>query len=329
MSDANPTIGIVVPCFNEAEGIADFHASLKSAADKIEDAAFQFLFVNDGSRDQTAAVLQRIIKSNPSSSMISLSRNFGHQAALRAGLDTLDGRVDAVVIMDGDGQHPPAMLQTMVDAWRNGADIVSMQRASTHKNGLFKRLSSQIYYRGLSRLADIEITPSVADFGLFSRKALREICRFREQDLFLRGAVAWLGFNRVLIPFEALERKHGTTRYTLRKMVRLAESGLFGFSTTPIKLTAKMGMWFVAASLIYLAYAMVQLLSNGTVQGWTSLLATVVFFGGMNLISIGVIGLYVARICDDVRARPLYMIADGAGTFGEMRMAQDLIKQSA
>jgi len=329
MSNAHPTIGIVVPCFNEAEGIAAFHASLRAAVKNLDDASFLFLFINDGSRDQTATILQRIIKNDPTSSMISLSRNFGHQAALRAGLDTMDGKVDAVIVMDADGQHPPAMIPAMVETWRKGADIVSMQRTSTRKSGLLKRLTSNLFYRGLSRLADIEITPSVADFGLLSRKALREICRFREQDLFLRGAVAWLGFNRVVVPFEALERMHGTTRYTLRKMVRLAESGLFGFSTTPIKLTAKLGVWFVALSMLYLAYAVVQLLSNGTVQGWTSLLATVVFFGGMNLISVGVIGLYVARICEDVRARPLYMIADGAGTLGEMRMAQDLVKQSA
>jgi dolichol-phosphate mannosyltransferase len=307
-------ISFVLPVFNEAAGLRAFHAELAGATAKRPDCAFEFLYVNDGSRDESLAVLRALESDDSRVRVLDLSRNFGHQIAITAGIDHATG--DAVIVMDTDLQDPPAVAMELVTAWEQGADIVYAQRRS-RQDGPFKRLSAWLYYVLLRRLAEVDIPRNTGDFRLMDRHAADALRRHRERNRFVRGIVSSLGFTQVGVPFDRDDRAAGTTGYPLTKMIRLAADGITSFSTTPLRMITHLGVFSVVVSLLGIGYAVVQKVfwPETTVEGWAWLAVAVLFMGGVQMLSLGVIGSYVGRIYSQVQDRPLYLLReDPAGS---------------
>lgn len=243
-----------------------------------------------------------------------LSRNFGHQVAITAGMDAATGR--AVVVMDGDLQHPPELIPEMARKWAEGFHVVNTTRMETDGISLKKKLFSKIFYKVINIDTEVPIYPDAADFRLMDRAAVEAFRQLREQDRFVRGLTSWIGFKQTFVPFNAPERHSGESKYTLRKMIRFAVNGITSFTTLPLKAVGTFGLIVAAASFFYAAFALYQKIVLGiTVEGWTSLLVGILFLGGVQLISIGVLGAYIARIFRQVKNRPLYFVQERAGRF--------------
>lgn len=302
-----PTLCVITPCYNEAEGVRLFYETLKPALSALPGLDHRILFVDDGSEDATLEELNALAVRDPCVQVYSLSRNFGHQIALTAGLDA--ARDDAVVMMDSDLQHPPALLPEMVRLWRAGHDVVWALRQNTTGSPWFKRISSEAFYRLLRKLAGTPIVAGAADFCLLSRRAHQALLQLPERHRFLRGMVAWIGFKRVFVPFVAPPRRAGQSKYTWPKMLKLAVDATFSFSTVPLRLAAQVGLAAIGLSLMYLVFILVcLLLRQPLVPGWTSIIFLVTFFGGVQLACIGLLGEYVARIFEEAKRRPLYLL---------------------
>lgn len=303
------TVDIVVPMFNEGEGCVHFHTELRVAIG-ASPYSFRFVYVNDGSTDNTREKLLQLSAADPDVRVIELSRNFGHQAALTAGLDAADA--DAVIMMDGDGQHPPALIPDMLKLYEAGFDVVQMQRADPRKSiSAFKRFSSSSFYTLLSRLGEVEIDRGFADFRLISREVLLALRQLREYHRFLRGMVPWLGFRRALLPFEAPQRFSGSTKYNFRKMLRLAGDGLFSFSLFPLRLGIFLGGLFLLLGFGEILYVVAFFLTGRTgtlVPGWSSLIVMLTISSGVTMVLLGFIGIYVGMIFQEVKARPVYIV---------------------
>lgn len=302
---------VVVPCFNEEACLRTFHQQLRGALERIPDAEVEILFVDDGSRDGTPQILAELSREDQAVRVLTLSRNFGHQIALTAGLDAADA--DAVVMMDSDLQHPPSLIPAMVAHWRAGSDIVSAVRQETHGASSLKRLSAAGFYRLINLLSDTHIVPGAADFCLLSRQAHRALISVRERNRFLRGIVSWIGFSRTFIPFQAPPRFAGQTKYSTAKMLGLAMSAIFSFSTLPLRLATRLGLLISAAGFAYFIYVLIaRVFLARTVEGWTSLMSVVLILGGGQLIFTGLLGEYLAVIYDEAKRRPLYFIKEPA-----------------
>jgi polyisoprenyl-phosphate glycosyltransferase len=300
------TLCVVSPCFNEAGGIRAFYDALKDVLGSLADLEHRIVFVDDGSTDATLQVLDRLAEDDARVRVYSLSRNFGHQVALSAGCDVAQG--DALVLMDSDLQHPPSLIPAMVAKWRAGADVVSAVRLRTADASLFKRMSARAFYRLLNSISDTPIVPGAADFVLLSAPARDALLRMPERHRFLRGMVSWIGFRREFVEYHAVARGAGRSSYTLRRMIRLASDALFSFSTAPVRLATRMGLAVVACGMLYLAYILYTLLAHPAriVPGWSSLMIVVLILSGVQIIFIGLIGEYVARIFEEAKGRPLY-----------------------
>jgi glycosyltransferase involved in cell wall biosynthesis len=299
---------VIVPCFNEEAGIGYFFDELRRVLDRLNDCEYEIAFIDDGSTDQTLTLLNSFAQENAAVSVYSFSRNFGHQAALIAGMDTTDKDVDALIMLDSDMQHPPSKIPDMIAAWRSGFEIVSMVRSDTSGQRWFKRKSSAWFYRLMAKSTELKIVSGASDFCLLGRRAIGALHAMPERELFLRGAIAWIGFSRTLINYDAPDRFAGHSKYSLAKMIKLAKQGIFSFSTSPIRICLRMGTALIFVAFMYLIYAVAMFSSNGTVAGWTSLIAVVVFFGGLNLFTLGVLGEYIARTFEEVKARPRYVL---------------------
>lgn len=300
-------LSVVCPCFNEAEVVRPFYQKLKGTLDSLEGLRCRILFVDDGSGDDTLARLNEIAAEDPAVSVYSLSRNFGHQVALTAGLDAARG--DAVVMMDSDLQHPPSLIPKMVELWRQGNDVVSAVRKCTADETWFKRLSSWAFYRLINWSSETPIYAGAADFCLLSRRAHKSLRQLPERHRFLRGMVSWIGFRRAFVEYEAPARAAGKSKYTLRRMLRLASNAVFSFSAAPLQSSARVGMLAIAAGLLYLVYVVGRyLLWHDLVPGWSSVVCCMVILGGLQLFFIGLIGEYLARIFEEVKRRPLYLL---------------------
>jgi dolichol-phosphate mannosyltransferase len=307
MIDKLQTVCVIAPCYNEAEGIEHFYDVLKSVLVALPNLDHRILFVDDGSRDATLDRLNTIAAGDARVLVYSLSRNFGHQVALSAGIDK--ARADAIIMMDSDLQHPPDLIPEMVRLWRAGNDVVSAVRQTTSQSALMKRLTSKGFYWMINVLSDTPIIPGAADFCLLSRKAHRTLRQMPERHRFLRGMVSWIGFKRASIPFEAPGRIAGYSKYTALKMLRLAADATFSFSVVPIRLASRLGIFTVVASLIYLVYILVRVFHYGdAVPGWASQIFVTVFLGGVQLAFIGVLGEYLARVFEEVKRRPVYIL---------------------
>lgn len=307
LNQRRPRICVVTPCFNEEEAIVYFYKAIKEVLNALPEYDHHILTVDDGSSDRTLEVLNGLAEKDPCLRVYSLSRNFGHQVALSAGLDAARG--DAIIMMDSDLQHPPTLIPQMVALWREGNDIVSAVRDHTEGVSFLKRMTSDGFYWVINKLGDTRMVTGAADFCLLSRKAHLALLTMPERHRFLRGLVSWMGFKRAFIHFQAPRRVAGTSKYTVWKMLRLALDAVFSFSTTPIRAAARLGLIVVVLSFVYLLYVlMLHILGKHVEPGWSSTMFVVLLLGGIQLAFIGVIGQYIARVFEEVKARPLYLL---------------------
>ena len=307
------TFSIVVPVFNEQSVIDEFSKRVLTVMDSLGE-PFEIIFVDDGSTDATFQKASLLASKSEAVKALRLSRNFGHQVAITAGMDAATGR--AVVVMDGDLQHPPELIPEMARKWAEGFHVVNTTRMETDGIPLKKKLFSKIFYKVINIDTEVPIYPDAADFRLMDRAAVEAFRQLREQDRFVRGLTSWIGFKQTFVPFNAPERHSGESKYTLRKMIRFAVNGITSFTTLPLKAVGTFGLIVAAASFFYAAFALYQKIVLGiTVEGWTSLLVGILFLGGVQLISIGVLGAYIARIFRQVKNRPLYFVQERAGRF--------------
>ncbi len=300
-------LSILVPVFNEEDNIRTLYRELTHHIEGL--CRTEIIFINDGSSDRTLEEIQEMHNEYPEIHYLSLSRNFGHQSALKAGLDFCSG--DVVISMDGDLQHPPHLIVKMLEQWKNGYDVVITTRQDKEESRLFKKCTSQNFYRLLSRISSLDLKPGTADFRLLDRKVVEVLKKFEESDIFFRGMVAWSGFKQFELPYIPEKRSSGETKYTLAKMLRLALNGLLGFSTFPLRMVTLIGMLISVASFLYGFYAIfIRIFSDEAVSGWASVMTGIYFLGGIQLISIGICGEYIGRIFMQTKKRPHYIIAD-------------------
>jgi polyisoprenyl-phosphate glycosyltransferase len=307
-----PSLSIVVPCYNEEACLTELHARLTRAAAAVAGEDYEIVLVNDGSRDRSWAMMQKLAASDPHVVAINLSRNHGHQLALTAGLDLCAGA--RILIIDADLQDPPELLPDMVaEMERRDADVVYAVRRARAGETAFKRGTAKLFYRLLSRLAEIEIPLDTGDFRLMSRRALDALLSLPEQARFIRGMVAWVGFRQVPIAYDRAERHAGETKYPLGRMMRFALDAVTGFSTAPLRMASHIGMWLVVASILLLIYIAIGFFTGTAIQGWTSLMLVVVVLGAVQMFVLGMIGEYLGRLYVEAKRRPLYIVSDIAG----------------
>lgn len=297
-------LSVIVPLYNEEEIVEKTFHTLEAELAHVE---HELIFVNDGSKDRTREILERLLTQTPKNKLVNFSRNFGHQAAFSAGLQHASG--DAVVIIDGDLQDPPTLIHEMLEKWKEGYQVVYAQRHKRAGESIFKKISAFCFYRILHSLTNIEIPADTGDYRLMDRCVVNQINALPERSRFLRGLVCWVGFKKVGILYDRAERSAGTSKYPLRKMMRLAIDGITSFSTTPLKISFMVGLIATIVALGILVWSFLEkfLSPNTTVPGWASLMTAIVFFSGVQLISIGILGEYIGRIYDEVKQRPLYI----------------------
>jgi polyisoprenyl-phosphate glycosyltransferase len=299
-------LSVVIPVFNEALTLPIMLERLGKA---LCDLDWEVIFVNDGSTDASLAILQMAAMMDRRVKVLSFPRNFGHQAAITAGLDFAQG--DAVVVMDADLQDPPEILPQMLSLLQEGYDVVSPQRVSREGDTFFKRWTAAVFYRLMARMADGRLTADVGDFRLFSRRAVLAIRSFREQHRFMRGLVGWLGFKEAVMPFERQPRAAGETKYPLIKMLRFAWTAISSFSALPLRLSTAAGALLSCAGFIYLLRVVyLALWTTELVPGWASVVVLQCIFSGIILLALGMIGDYVARNYEESKGRPLYIVTD-------------------
>lgn len=309
------SLSIVVPCYNEEACLGELHARLSRAARGVAGESYEIVLINDGSRDGSWPIMQALSAGDPHLVAINLSRNHGHQLALTAGLDLCSG--ERILIIDADLQDPPELLPDMIATMeRQKADVVYAVRRARAGETAFKLATAKIFYRLLSRLAEIEIPRDTGDFRLMSRRALDALLSLPEQARFIRGMVAWVGFRQVPIVYDRAQRHAGQTNYPLSKMMRFALDAVTGFSTAPLRMASHIGLWLVAASALLLAYIAFGFLTGSAIQGWTSLMLVVVVLGAVQMFVLGMIGEYLGRLYMEAKRRPLYIVSDIAGHVG-------------
>lgn len=302
-------VAYVLPIYDEEANLAAFHGALVEATDTRPDLDFEFVYVDDGSRDRSLSRLLELRLADPRISVLSLSRNFGHQVAVTAGLDQV-GNADAVVVMDTDLQDPPRVSLEMIAMWEDGVDVVYAQRRS-RRDSIFKRVTAYGFYWLLDKLASTQIPRNVGDFRLMDRRVVAEVSRYREHDRFLRGIVAHVGFRQEALLFDRDPRHAGTTGYPLRKMIAFAANGILGFSTVPLKMISRLGFVISGVSLVLAAYVLgIRILQpEHSVPGWAFLGVGMFLLSGLQLIMMGVIGTYLGRVYVEAQDRPLYSLA--------------------
>ena len=301
-----PLVTVVIPAYNEERNVRAVYDAILAALGAAE--TLEIIFVDDGSTDGTARAVRHLPVSGPSVRLVRFSRNFGHQAALLAGLQLALG--EAVITLDCDLQHPPALLPRMVEAWRGGAKVVQMIRTQTAGSGFFKSISSQLFYRFLNLLSETPVTSGAADFQLMDRDVVNALLQFKDRYPFLRGLVSWLGFPTTRLEYVAPERNAGKSGYTLRKMLTLSVHAITGLSSKPLRFSFYLGLGTAALCIGYGVFALAALAAGRTVPGWTSVVVMVTFLGAVQLVSIGIVGEDVARVYEQMRNVPRYVIAE-------------------
>lgn len=298
-------ISVIVPLYNEEEVIGESYRRLTQVMSSMEE-DYELIFVNDGSRDKTFDLARGIQEKDPHVVLVDFSRNFGHQMAVSAGLEQARG--DAVVIIDADLQDPPELIPKMVEMWRGGAEVVYGKRASRQGETAFKKLTAFCYYRVLDALSGWKIPKDTGDFRLMDRKVADVLRSMPEHNRFLRGMVSWLGFRQVPLEFERQERFAGETKYPLKKMLKLAADGIFSFSGKPFGVMRVLGGLLLLAGLLLVLTLLIAQAMWGGVEGWAYVLGTLLALGGLNLLALGVCGVYFERMYDELKGRPLYIV---------------------
>jgi dolichol-phosphate mannosyltransferase len=311
MSPNKTRLSIVIPVFNEAGVLEQSHARVRAIVDRLP-CRVDFCYVDDGSTDATAAGLKALARSDRRVRLLSLSRNYGHQIALTAGLDHVEG--DLVVTIDGDGQHPPEIIPQMLDLFRQGYDVILAQRVERSQPASFKKWTSNLFYRLINAISGTYIPPGAADFRALSRRAVNALRAMPEYHRFLRGMVSYIGYPTVIVPYEQPERLGGASKYSLGKMVRLAMDAIFSFSLVPLYLGMSLGGLLFCLAAAQIAYLLVLWLTgrtSGLEPGWSSLMFIQLIIGGMLMLALGFIGIYVGYIFQEVKRRPIYLIKNG------------------
>ena len=307
------TVDLVIPVFNEADIITQTHKRFRAAVDGLP-YAFKFIYVDDGSSDTTDRDLAALSESDKRVRVVSLSRNFGHQAALTAGLDASSG--DVVISLDADGQHPPEMIPQMLDLMVQGYDIVQAQRAEDAQLGRFKKWTSGLFYRILNFISGTRVLPGAADFRAMSRRAVDALKSMPEYHRFLRGMVSWIGFKTAILPYHQEERVGGVSKYSFAKMFRLAMDAIFSFSLAPLYVGLSLGgvlLFLALAEMVYVLSFWVTGRTSNLAPGWSSLMFVILIVGGMLMVLLGFIGVYVGYIFQEVKRRPVYLVKDKTG----------------
>ncbi len=285
---------------------------LGALCDQLENLAAELIFVNDGSQDNTLALLKSHAAHDPRVKIIGFARNFGHQLAATAGIDAASG--DAVVLIDADLQDPPEVVLQMVEKWREGYDVVYGTRTERPGESAFKLATARTFYRLLNKLSDVPIPLDTGDFRLMSRPVVEILKAMPERDRFIRGMVSWAGFNQVALPYRRAERFAGESKYPLRKMLRFATDGIMSFSCKPLQFSIGLGICSAVLALAGLIYVLaIRLFTSNWVEGWSALMVAVLFIGGVQLISIGILGEYIGRIYGESKHRPLYVVGEYVG----------------
>jgi dolichol-phosphate mannosyltransferase len=300
-----PLVSVVAPMHDEAETVDCFHARVEAA---LEGETWELVVVDDGSRDGTGAALARLAASDPRVRVVVLSRSFGHQAALTAGLEHARG--DAVVMLDGDLQDPPELITTMLARWREGSDVVYAIRSDRPGETPFKLITARWFYRLFRRLADVELAPDSGDFRLMSRRALDALLALPERNRFLRGMSVWVGFTQTAVPFAREPRSAGRTKYTLPRMLRFSFDAITSFSNRPLQLATFLGFGCSLLAFLAIPLTVAARYANIYERGVPTTIVVVLLLGGIQLITVGIIGEYVGRIYDEVKHRPLYVVRD-------------------
>lgn len=313
-------LSIVVPCYNEAAVIRETHRRVSEAVARLDAVDVEVVYVDDGSTDETASFLAELSGADERVRVVRLSRNFGHQVAVTAGLEHARG--DAVVIIDADLQDPPEVIPLMVERWRGGADVVYGEREQRAGETRFKRWTAKLFYRLMNRLSKVRMPLDAGDFRLLDRRVVEALLRMPERDRFLRGMVAWVGFRQIAVRYVRAPRFAGASKYPLFKMVRFAMDGVISFSLTPLRLAVWTGFVAIAVAFAGIVYAVLLRFffdESHWVRGWASLFVATLFMGGVQLISLGIIGEYVGRIYGEVKQRPLYFVRERLGFETETR----------
>jgi dolichol-phosphate mannosyltransferase len=301
-------VSLVVPVFDEAEVLGTFHTRATQALSALKDMDYEILFIDDGSQDDSYAQLARFAAGDPHVRVLKLSRNFGHQIAISAGIDHANG--DCVVIIDADLQDPPEVVATMIDKWREGFDVVYGVRSDRAGETPIKLATATLFYRLLARVTNIHIPANVGDFRLISRRVVDQLKHLREKDRFVRGLVSWIGFRQTGITYKRDPRFAGQTKYPFRKMLAFAFDGITSFSTMPLKLATWTGYASAILAVLYLLSVFVQKLLGYTVDGWATIMVAMLFMGSVQLICLGILGEYLARVFNEVKPRPMYVIEE-------------------
>lgn len=304
-------IDLVIPVYNEVEAIAKTHADLRLVADSLPH-DFRFIYVDDGSSDGTADTLRGFCANDRRVSVLTLSRNFGHQSALTAGMDASQG--DVMISLDADGQHPPAMIPKMIELIQHGYDIVQAQRIEDGRVASFKKFTSNFFYWLINRISGTQVMAGAADFRALSRNALDGLRSMREYHRFLRGMISWMGYDSVILPYHEPERVAGKSKYSLGKMMRLASDAIFSFSLAPLYIGLSAGFLFFILACGQLSWVLYLWVTKNTAQlepGWSSLMGVLLIASGIVMILLGFIGVYVGYIFQEVKRRPVYLIKKG------------------
>lgn len=302
------TISVVVPVYNEEQVVFESYKRLKRVLDGLDE-SYELIFVNDGSRDATPVIIQCICDTDPTVRFIDFARNFGHQTAITAGMEYAAG--EAVVVIDADLQDPPEVIPAMIAKWREGYDVVYGRRAERVGETFFKRFTSAAFYRVLQNLTDVDIPVDTGDFRLIDRKVCDALKRVKERNRYVRGIISWLGFRQTGVEFVRDRRFAGETKYPLKKMLRFAFDAITSFSYKPLKLSSYVGVTVSLGSFAYLLVVLyLKLFTTTTVTGWASSMAVALFFNGIVLLMLGIIGEYIGRIYDEAKGRPLYVVRE-------------------
>jgi polyisoprenyl-phosphate glycosyltransferase len=309
MSSRNSLISVVVPCYNEEEVLVHTHSRLTQVLDRLENAEYELVYVNDGSSDRTDEILRSLNQTSPHTRAVLLSRNFGHQAAVTAGLTAAAGQ--CVVIIDADLQDPPEVIAEMVERWREGYEVVYGIRESRAGESGFKLRSAQLFYRLINKLSDVHIPLDTGDFRLLDRRAVDALLAMPERHRLLRGMASWIGFRQYGLKYAREARFAGTTKYPLRKMLNLALDGIFSFSTVPLRFVTILGVLTSALAAAGIFYSLaVRIFTSHWVAGWATLILAVLFTGGVEMFCFGILGEYIGRIYTEIKQRPLFIVRE-------------------
>lgn len=301
-----PFVSAVIPCYNEEGNIALIVERIEEALSSFE---HEVIFVDDGSCDKTLDILKSIHTEKPQIKYLSLSRNFGHQNALKAGLDNANG--DAIISLDADLQHPPEVMKDLIAKWQEGYEVVYTVRRDNKKTSVFKKLTSRFFYKIINLMSNTRIHEGAADFRLLDRKVVQELQKLTENYLFIRGLISWVGFKQTSVEYTAKERHSGHSKYSLLKMFKFAIAGITSFSIKPLRLSLYLGVFIALLSFVYGIYAViVTLFTDQTLAGWGSLIASVLFVGGIQLMMLGVIGEYLGKLFMENKKRPNYIVRE-------------------